>query len=63
VTRFQATGKLVYFLKNNTVKPLSIVFEGDGKQKRYIQENDSTGKSLKIIDENNLMIITVYSRI
>jgi hypothetical protein len=40
-----------------TVKPLSIVFQGDGKQKRYIRENDSTGKQLKIIDKNNLMII------
>jgi hypothetical protein len=32
----------------NTVKPLSIVFQGDGKQKRYIRENDSTGKPLKL---------------
>jgi hypothetical protein len=31
-------------IKVTTVKPLSIVFQGDGKQKRYILENDSTGK-------------------
>jgi hypothetical protein len=33
------------------------VFQGDGKQKPYIRENDSTGKPLKIIDKNNLLII------
>jgi hypothetical protein len=32
-------------------------FSGGGKQKRCTRENDSTGKPLKIIDENNLMII------
>jgi hypothetical protein len=31
-------------MQKNTVKPLSIVFQGGGKQKRYIRENDSTGK-------------------
>jgi hypothetical protein len=31
--------------KMHTVKPLSIVLKGDGKQKRYIRENDSTGKT------------------
>jgi hypothetical protein len=42
-----------------TVKPLSTVFQGDGKQKRYMRGNDSTGKPLKIIDKNNLMIIII----
>jgi hypothetical protein len=36
-----------------TVKPLCIIFQGDGKQKQYIRENDSTGKLLKIIDKSN----------
>jgi hypothetical protein len=37
-----------------TVKPLSIVCQGDGKQKTV-----DTGKweTIKIIDKNNLMII------
>jgi hypothetical protein len=43
--------------KSYTVKPRCMVFKGDGKQKRYIGENNSTGKPLKIIDKNNLMII------
>jgi hypothetical protein len=43
--------------KATTAKPLCIVFQGDGKQKRYIRENDSTRKPLKIIDKNTLMII------
>jgi hypothetical protein len=45
------------YFKHYTVKPLCIVFQGDGKQKQYIRENESTGKPLKIIDKNNLMII------
>jgi hypothetical protein len=44
--------------KPYTVKPLSIIFQGDGKQKRYILENDSTGKPLEIIDKNLMIIIT-----
>jgi hypothetical protein len=46
------------FCASNTVKRLFIIFQGGGKQKRYIQENDSTEKPLKIIDKNNLMIIS-----
>jgi hypothetical protein len=44
-----------------TVTPRCIVFQGDGKQKQYIRENNSTGKPLKIIDKNNLMIIIITS--
>jgi hypothetical protein len=52
--------RILYEMKEpgniHTVKPLCIVFKGDKKKKR-IWENDSTGKPLKIIDKNNLMII------
>jgi hypothetical protein len=46
---------------STAVKPLCIVFQGDGKQKQYIRENDSTGKPLKIIDKINLMIVITSS--
>jgi hypothetical protein len=46
----------------NTVKPLCIVFQGDGKQKQYIGENNRTGKPLKIVDKNNLIIIITSCR-
>jgi hypothetical protein len=40
----------------STVNPRCIVFRGM-ERKRYIGENNITGKPLKIIDKNNLMII------
>jgi hypothetical protein len=42
--------------KATTVKPLSIVFQGDGKKYNTYGKTIGTGNPLKIIDKNNLMI-------